>query len=156
MTDPGFNADWTDFLTALVAARVEFLIVGAHALAFHGQPRSTGDLDILVRPERANAERLMEALRRFGAPVAAHGVSVDDFCKGGAVYQLGRPPRRIDVLTAISGVDFDQAWASRASAVLGGVAVNLLGRDALIENKRAVGRDKDLLDVKMLENAKAK
>ena len=151
MAEPSVNEDFVDLVAAFRLEGVEYLIVGAHALAVHGVPRATGDLDVLVRPTADNARRVMTALRRFGAPVAAHGVREADFATPGAVYQIGLPPRRIDVLTSISGVDFDTAWATRTRATMGAETVNVIGRDALLANKRASGRDKDLLDVRVLE-----
>lgn len=145
--EPSWNEDFADFVAALVTEQVEFVIVGAHAMAVHGVPRATGDLDVLIRPSPENAERLMGALRRFRAPIQAHGIVADDFCSPGTVYQIGLPPRRIDVLTAISGVDFDSAYASRVSAR----SLPFLGLAALIENKRAAGRPKDLVDAQLLE-----
>ena len=148
---PTLNDDFLDMLDALAAEGVEFLIVGAHAMAVHGVPRATGDLDLLVRPEPDNAARVLAALRSFGAPVAQHGISERDFVQPGTVYQLGLPPRRIDLLTAISGVSFERAWATRVEAQLAGRQVGVLGRQALLENKRATGRAKDLADVRLLE-----
>lgn len=138
-------------LHALNGAQVEFLIVGAHALAAHGIPRATGDIDLLVRPTADNAARVLQALADFGAPISAHGVEASDFAVPGNVYQIGLPPRRIDLLTEISGVSFDEAWSSRLQTNVGGIDVNVLGREALIKNKRAAGRDKDLVDVAALE-----
>lgn len=153
MTAPGLNDDFRDLLAALGAAEVAFLIVGAHALAAHGVLRATGDLDVLVQPSAENAQRVVAALRKFGAPLAAHGVSEADFSRPGMVYQIGLPPRRIDLLTEISGVSFEEAWAGRIELVVSGIPVSLLGRDALIKNKLATGRKKDLLDVELLEEA---
>lgn len=149
------NEDFLDMLRCLQEAGVEFLIVGAHALAAHGIPRATGDIDILVRPSPDGAERVMCALAEFGAPPSAHAVAPVDFATPGVVYQLGLPPRRIDLLTEISGVSFDEAWASRIDASFGDLTVAVLGKDALIKNKLAAGRDKDLLDVKALVGAPA-
>lgn len=149
---PALFQDAEDFLAALEGAQAEYLVVGAHALAAHGIPRATGDFDVLVRPSAENAARVVRALLDFGAPVAAHGVSARDFEVEGTVYQLGLPPRRIDVLTQISGVSFDEAWHQRLVANVRGRAVPVLGRDTLIKNKRAAGREKDLLDVKLLES----
>lgn len=140
-------------LGALISAEVEFVIVGAHALAVHGVPRATGDIDVLVRPSKENAARVMNALRMFGAPTSAHGVSQSDFETGGNVYQIGLPPRRIDLLTEISGIGFDEVWRSRVSVTRSGLELPFIGREALIQNKRASGRDKDLLDVKTLESS---
>lgn len=142
-------------LVALDAAAVEFLVVGAHALAAHGIVRATGDIDLFVRASPENAPRVLRALVSFGAPVDAHHVTVADFEQPDRVYQIGLPPRRIDLLTSISGVSFDEAWSSRVGAQIGGVAVHVLGRDAMIRNKRAAGRPKDLLDVELLQRGDA-
>lgn len=149
--DSGLNQDFLDVLAALAGAGAEFLVVGAHALAAHGIPRATGDLDIWVRPSRENARRVVAALTAFGAPLAAHGVSEEDLARPGTVYQMGLPPRRIDILTQISGVEFADAWGSRVTVVIEGRPIGFLGREALLANKRAAGRDKDLVDVKLLE-----
>jgi hypothetical protein len=148
---PVLNDDFADMLSALADAQVEFLVIGAHAMAAHGYPRATGDIDILVRPQPANAVRVVQALRTFGAPLESHGVTQADFEKPGNVYQIGLPPRRIDLLTEISGITFDEAWHSRMEAQLGGRTVAVIGREALLRNKRATGRPKDLLDVRWLE-----
>jgi hypothetical protein len=148
---PELNEDFLDMLRCLQEAAVEFVIVGAHALAAHGIVRATGDIDILVRPSSDNAARVMRALVQFGAPLAAHGIAPADLAAPGVVYQLGLPPRRIDLLTEISGVDFATAWASRVETSFGDLTVAVLGRDALIKNKLAAGRDKDLVDVNALE-----
>jgi hypothetical protein len=153
VTTPELNDDFRDLLQCLRDARAEFVIVGAHALAAHGLPRATGDLDVLVRPDAANAARVYEALAEFGAPLAAHGVTEADFATPDTVYQIGLPPRRIDILTEISGVSFDEAWASRLVVTVLGAPLAFLGRDALIANKRAAGRPKDLADVEALESA---
>ena len=151
MTPVDLNEDFVDLLRCLLEAHVEFLIIGAHALAAHGLPRATGDLDVLVQPTVDNSERVVTALERFGAPLSAHGVSRADFEVPENVYQIGLPPRRIDVLTSISGVSFDEARASRIVVQLDGMSLPVLGRAALIKNKRAAGRPKDLLDIEMLE-----
>lgn len=148
---PTLNEDFLDMIQALTVARADFIVVGAHAMAAHGVPRATGDLDLFVRPSAENAERVLQALRAFGAPVDAHGVTQADFEQPGNVYQIGLPPRRIDLMTKISGVSFDDAWKSRLISSLGGHSVAVLGRDALLQNKRAAARDKDLVDVRLLE-----
>jgi hypothetical protein len=145
------NADFKDLLVCFGREGVEYVLVGAYALAFHGAPRATGDIDVFVRATAANAERTWRALMAFGAPLAAAGVQARDFATPGLVYQIGLPPRRIDVLTEISGVSFDEAWESRVLADLDGLPVPFLGREALIANKRASGRLKDLADVERLE-----
>jgi hypothetical protein len=149
---PALNEDWSDLLRALLDHGVEFVIAGAHALAVHGVARATGDLDVLVRPSAANAARVVAALRVFGAPLEAHGLSAADLTVAGTVYQLGQPPRRIDLMTEISGVGFDEAWLSRREVTVAGMRLPFLGRDALAKNKRAAGRPKDLVDVSLLES----
>lgn len=148
---PELNEDFIDLLRSLLEAEVEFVIVGAHALAAHGLPRATGDLDVLVEPTPENAARVIAALESFGAPLAAHGVSCADFETEGNVYQVGLPPRRIDLLTSISGVTFDEARASRLAVEVGGMSLSVLGRAALLVNKRATGRPKDIVDAEALE-----
>ncbi len=150
MSAPALNPDFMDILVAFETEEVEFLIVGAFAMALHGAPRFTGDIDLWVRPDPANAARVHRALARFGAPLATHGVAASDFSVAGAVYQMGLPPRRIDVLTAIDGVAFEDAWIGRVEKVLGGVNLPFLGLVELVRNKRAAGRAKDLLDVELL------
>ncbi len=145
------NPDFLDLLAALVRAKTRFLVVGAHALAAHGVPRATGDLDVWIQPDPENARRVREALLDFGAPAEALGLPPADLAAPGLVFQLGAPPRRIDVLTAITGVAFDDAWSSRSVHRVGEIDVPFLGRDALISNKRATGRTKDLADVEILE-----
>jgi hypothetical protein len=138
-------------LAALTSEEASFLIIGAHALAVHGVPRSTGDLDIWVRPDPQNAERVWRALAQFGAPLEAMDLKPADLMRPGIVYQIGLPPRRIDILTEISGLDFDEAWPSRVLQKVGELGVPFLGRESLLKNKRASGRTKDLADVEMLE-----
>ena len=108
MTRPDFNDDFRDLLDSFHELAVEHIIVGAHALAAHHLPRATGDLDIFVRPSADNATRVYRALARFGAPLAAHGVTESDFAVEGTVYQLGLPPRRIDILTSINNITFNK------------------------------------------------
>ena len=151
MATPDFNDDFRDLLTCFAEDGVEHVIVGAHALAAHQLPRATGDLDVFVRPSADNAARVYRALERFGAPLQAHGVVESDFAAPGTVYQMGLPPRRIDVLTSISGVTFDEAWAGRVELDLHGRPMVFLGHDELVRNKRAAGRPKDLADVTALE-----
>lgn len=150
MTLEGLNDDFRDVVVQLADAGVEFVIVGAIALAYHGAPRASGDIDIFVRPSDENASRVYEALLRFGAPLPAHGVTATDFARPGSVYQIGLPPRRIDVLTQISGVGFDEVWASRANVEVAGRGIHIIGRDALLKNKGAAARPKDIADVARL------
>ncbi len=141
-----------DFLD-LLEHRVDFLVVGAHALAAHGFPRFTKDIDLFLRPTPANAERVMAALVGFGAPIQAHGVSARDFATPGTVYQMGLPPRRVDLTTEISGVSYSEAAAGAMTKQLAGLELRFLGLDELVRNKRAAGRTRDLLDVAMLVEA---
>ncbi|MBI4870058.1 MAG: nucleotidyltransferase [Candidatus Riflebacteria bacterium] len=136
-------------LSAFCAEGVEFVVVGGYAIAAHGRPRSTGDIDLFVRASAANAERVWRALKRFGAPLA--GVSVRDFEDPDLIFQIGVEPCRIDVITSISGVDFESVWDRRIQFEVEGIVVPVIGREDLVANKRASGRHKDLADVEMLE-----
>ena len=147
------NDDFRDLLVALHDAGARFIVVGAHAMAVHGVPRATGDLDVWIESTEANADRTWRALREFGAPVEALGVTRDDLLQPGTVIQLGLPPRRIDLLTRITGVHFEDAWRGRIEQGLEGCAVAYLGRADLIANKRATARAQDLADVALLETA---
>ncbi len=140
--------DFVEMLSALDAAGAEYLVVGAHALAAHGVPRATGDLDVWVRATPENALRVLAALREFGAPL--FDLTADDLSRPGTVFQIGVVPVRIDLLTSISGVGFEEAWAGRIEVPIEGVTVRVLGREALVRNKRATGRAKDLLDADSL------
>lgn len=148
--------DFVDLVQCLREEQCSFLIVGAHAVAAHGAPRATGDLDVFVRPDPVNARRVYRALVRFGAPVSAHGVRSDDFVTPGTIYQMGLPPHRIDLITEISGVSFDEAARDVVEGHLGAETVPCIGLDALIRNKRAAGRPKDLADVATLEELRAR
>jgi hypothetical protein len=150
-TPPTLNQDFLDLLDEFLRARVEFMIVGAYALMAHGAPRPTGDLDVFVRASSENATRIMTGLHQFGAPLAAHSISAQYFEVLGNIYQIGLPPRRIDIINSLSGISFEQAWTSRIHTVMHGRKLAVLGRDALIRNKLASGRPKDLRDVKTLE-----
>jgi hypothetical protein len=154
MTLEGLNEDFRDLLLLFADGGVEFLIVGAYALAFHGAPRASGDIDVFVRPSPVNAQRVFDALVRFGAPLASAGVAPADFAQPGTVYQVGLPPRRIDLLTEISGLTFDEAWASRTTTEVEGRTVAFIGREALIRNKEATGRLKDIADIARLRKAR--
>jgi len=143
------SPDFKDLLSAFNAHRVDYLVVGAHALAAHGHVRATGDLDVWVRPDPANAKRIIEALRAFGAPL--QDLSEADLTRPGTVFQIGVAPIRIDVLTGIDGVGFDEAWAGRLTAHFVDLPVPVLSASHLIANNRAVGRPQDLADVDWLE-----
>jgi hypothetical protein len=142
------NRDFAEMLSALCEAGVEFLIVGAHALAAYGIPRATGDLDIWVNPTADNADRVLSALRRFGAPVG--DLSVADLTTPDTVFQIGIEPFRIDILSGISGVDFAHAWPRRMMVGVEGLSVPVLAREDFTTNKRATGRPRDLLDIELL------
>jgi hypothetical protein len=147
------NRDFVEMLSALSAARAEFIVVGAHALAAHGVPRATGHIDILVNATADNADRVLEALKAFGAPL--FDLVKSDLEKDDTVFQIGVPPGRIDILTGISGVTFERAWQGRLMVNLESVPepVAVLGRAEFIANKRASGRPKDLLDIALLEES---
>jgi len=143
------NQDFVDLLRTFVDHNVRFLIVGAYALALHGRPRATGDLDVWVDATPENAARVVRALASFGAPMDQ--VSEADFSSPGAVFQMGVAPGRIDILTALTGLSFQDAWPGRIRESLGSVEVDFIGRDAFIRNKRATGRMKDLGDIEGME-----
>ena len=140
--------DFDEFIGSLIAHGVEFLIVGAYALAFHGAPRFTGDLDVFIRPTHDNAQRLLEAIRAFGFPIAE--LSAQQLVDTRHMLQMGVEPVQIHVMSAISGVTWDEAWATQATARFGSRGVGILGRDAFLQNKRASGRPKDLADIDAL------
>lgn len=140
--------DLREFIESLNSRHVEYLVVGAFALAFHGVPRSTGDIDLLVRPSPENAARIEEVLVQFS--FASPGLSAADFIEADQVIQLGHPPNRIDLLTSITGVGFEEAWAARVAGNLHGVPVRFISRDCLIQNKRATGRTRDIADLEAL------
>jgi hypothetical protein len=143
------NRDFLDLLRAFGAADVRFLIVGAYALAVHGRPRATGDLDVWVEPTPENAARIVQALGVFGAPL--DDVTEADFAVPGVTYQIGLPPRRIDLLTELTGVTFAEAWPGHVRRPFGDVDVAFIGREHFIRNKRLTGRLKDLADLEGLE-----
>lgn len=148
------NPDWRDVIESLRRHGAQFLVVGAHAVAVHGVPRGTQDIDLWVKRDAENAARVWRALVDFGAPLTAIGVTQADFESSDCVVQLGSPPSRIDLMTSISGVDsFDVAFRNRVDATVQGVTAPVLGRLELIANKRASGRSKDLVDLEWLEKA---
>ena len=136
-------------LAALSEAGTEFMVIGAHAVAVYARPRSTGDLGLWIRPTPENAERVWAGLIAFGAPL--HELTREDLTSDDLVFQIGVPPNRIDILTTIGGVSFDEAWPRRTSVKLWGLTVPVIGRDDLVRNKRAAGRPRDLADLAELE-----
>ncbi|MBZ0111914.1 MAG: hypothetical protein K8J08_05610 [Thermoanaerobaculia bacterium] len=141
--------DLCEFIGLLNSREVDYLIVGGHAVAFHGFPRYTGDFDFFVRRTEGNARSLVGVLDDFG--FGSLGISEEVLLAPNRVLQLGFPPDRIDILTSISGVDFDQAWAHREPSELAGIPVHFIGREELLINKRASGRPVDLGDLSRLE-----
>src|SRR3954462_2092044 len=146
------NSDLREFLALLNSNEVEYLIVGAFAVGFHGYPRYTGDLDVLVRPTPDNANRVLKTLREFG--FESMGISAADLQAADCVIQLGVNPNRVDLLTAISGVAFEEAWAGHCDAELDGIATHFIGREELIRNKESTGRARDLGDADELRKRK--
>jgi hypothetical protein len=140
--------DFRELLASFIAHKVSYIVVGAHALAFHGAPRFTGDMDILVRPDARNARRIIAAIGEFG--FASLGLTVEDFAKPGRVVQLGVAPVRIDIVTSLTGVSWKEAAAGREIGSYGDLKVYYLGRRQFARNKRAVGRKKDLADLEAI------
>ena len=143
--------DFRDVLVELADAGADFVLIGGWAMAVHGRPRATEDIDVLVRATADNSARVFAALVAFGAPVGPHGVDPATFDSEGPAYRIGVKPLRIEVLTRISGVSYDEAAATTLRANVDGRVVSVIGRDALLRNKRAAGRHKDLDDVEWLE-----
>jgi hypothetical protein len=141
--------DFEELLAVFNAKGVKAIIVGGHALAYHGRPRFTKDLDVFVEPSTDNAERVMKSLTTFG--FGSLGLTTEDFSKPGQIIQLGVAPNRIDLMTAIDGVTFDEAWAGRVEGRFGAQLVNYLGRAEFLRNKRAAGRPQDLADIDAIE-----
>ena len=142
------QSDFRDLLALLNEHKVEYLIVGGYALAFHGAPRFTGDIDIFVRPHPDNARRVLDALAVFGFRFS--NLTEQDFQNPNKVVQLGVPPVRIDLITSISGVSWEEADAFREPGMFGDVPVCYIGRKQYIKNKRSAGRKKDLADIEAL------
>ena len=143
------NEDYRDMLQALHDEKVRFLLVGAYAMAAHGYPRATVDIDIWVLPEPANAEAVLRALHRFGAPL--QNITREDLQTGGTVFQIGVAPRRIDIITAASGLDFWETFKRSIVVDIDGIDVHVPSLADLIRNKQASGRTKDLADAEALE-----
>lgn len=152
-SEPALNSDFMDFLRELAEAEVAYLVVGGFAVATHGYQRATKDIDIFVRPSIENARRVLRALKAFGAPL--HGVDEAELATPGLILQLGVPPRRIDVINHIEGVSFEEANAHPVTVRIGGVAIQVIGLEALLANKRAVGRPEDLKDIRMLTKTRS-
>lgn len=147
-----FEKDFQEFIQLLNKHAVKYMIVGAHALAFHGKPRHTGDLDIWIQPSADNADKMMIVLKDFG--FGSLGLSISDFLKENYVTQLGYPPLRIDILNSISGVSFEEAFDNRLSTQVDDLPIMYIGLAELIKNKIATGRKQDIADVESLEKLK--
>jgi hypothetical protein len=143
------DKDLREFLELFLSANVEFLVVGAHALAFHGFPRFTGDLDLWIRPSNGNADLILHVLERFG--FGALGITTQDLTTQDQMIQLGVAPNRIDLLTNLSGLEFGEAWDSAEVGLLDGVAVKFISKAHFLMNKRATGRARDLADIAAIE-----
>jgi Nucleotidyl transferase of unknown function (DUF2204) len=145
------NPDFRDMLSCLRGAGVEFIVVGAYALAAHGRPRATGGIDIWVKSSPENAQKVISALEEFGAPLS--NLSAEDFTAPDLIVQLGIEPCRIDLLTGVDGLDFDDAWRNKLAITLEGLEVFILSRGDLLKNKIAAGRAKDQGDIAWLQGA---
>ena len=144
------NKDYKEMLQCLLEENVRFLLVGAYAVAVHGFPRATKDIDFFVWATPENAANLMRALAKFGAPL--DDISESDFSSEGVIFQIGNSPRRIDIITNISGIKFEQAYANRKAILIEGIEVPVISLQDLIANKRASGRMQDLADIEKLES----
>jgi hypothetical protein len=144
-----FEKDFIDFIELLNQHEADYMVVGAHALSFHGRPRHTGDLDIWIKPSDENATKMVKVLIDFG--FGSLGLTESDFLKENYVTQLGYPPLRIDILNSISGVEFDEAYPNKVVGEIDGLTVNFINIPDFIKNKRASGRNKDLGDIESLE-----
>ena len=140
--------DFRDLLALFNAHKVDYMIVGGYALAFHGAPRFTGDLDIFVKPDPDNAQRISDALDKFG--FKSSGLTKEDFQSLAKVVQLGVPPVRIDIITSLTGVSWEEAFAGRKQGKYGDIPVHYIGREQFVANKRALGRKRDLADLEAL------
>jgi hypothetical protein len=147
------NPDFRDMLSAFCEQKVEFMVVGAYALAFHGFPRATGDIDLWIRCSDENGARVWQALIRFGAPLST--LTVNDLKTPGMVIQIGIAPRRIDILTSIGGVTFDEAKTDCKQVEIEGLVISVIGRAHLLRSKKAAGRPKDQGDIAWLESEKS-
>ena len=143
------DKDFREFVELLNSASVEYLIVGGYALAAHGHPRYTGDLDIWIRAAKDNIDKVLAALAKFG--FGSLGLKREDFLSPGAIIQLGYPPSRIDLLTSIDGVEFDSSYARKVMMNISGIDLPIIGLDEFRANKRASGRAKDLADLESLD-----
>lgn len=143
------HSDLRELFALLASREVEFVIVGGHAVAFHGFPRFTGDVDLFVRPSPENAARILTALEEFG--FGDTGLTIADLTEPDTVVQLGRAPNRVDLLTSLTGVSFEEAWAAREPGMLDDLPVWFISKELLVRNKRSLRRPMDLADVSKLQ-----
>lgn len=148
--------DFRDLLMELSDAGAEFVLVGGLAVAFHGHPRATKDMDVLIRANTSNAERVYRALAAFGAPLESFEVQAKDFSSYSGMLQIGLPPRRVDIINRADGITFDEAVAEGSGFTLDGRTVPVIGRNALLKNKRTTGRAQDAADVEALVSLERK
>ena len=144
-----FDQDFREFLKSLNDNHVRYLVIGGYAVAYHGHPRYTKDLDVWIASDKENASRIIKALDDFG--FASLGLKEEDFLEPGQVIQLGYPPKRIDLLTSILGVNFETCYPKRVQVEIDGIQVNFIDLENLKKNKKAVGRHQDLADIENLE-----
>ena len=144
------NKDYKEMLQILLSNKAKFLVVGAYAMGAYGYPRATEDFDIWVEASSTNSKLIYESIAEFGAPL--NGISQEAFSKEGIIFQIGVPPRRIDIITKIDGVDFKQAYNDKEDIEIEDLIIPFISKDNLIKNKESTGRDKDILDVKYLKN----
>ncbi|MCH8010834.1 MAG: nucleotidyltransferase [Candidatus Marinimicrobia bacterium] len=145
------NQDYKEMLSILLEEKVEFLLVGAYALAAHGFPRATGDIDIFIRPSFINSQKVHKSLLKFGTPMG--NINTNDFEKSGVIFQIGIAPRRIDIINDIDGVSFDSAFEDKIIVEIDGLKIPIISKEKMIKNKESTGRDQDTLDAKMLKNS---
>jgi hypothetical protein len=144
------SRDFIDILSAFSEEKVDYMVVGGYAMAFHGYARATGDIDLWIRISEENAEKVWRALRSFGAPL--FDLNIDDLKTPGMVFQMGVVPNRIDIINEIEAVNFDDAWRDHKTVKIEGFEIPLIGKNQLILNKKALGRPKDQLDVLWMED----
>lgn len=145
------NQDYKEILSTLLEEKVNFLLVGAYAMAAHGYPRATGDIDIFIQPNETNAEKVYNALIKFGAPLK--NISIEDFSTPGTIFQIGVAPRRIDIINSIDGVSFENAYSDRIIVEIESLPVPVISKENIIKNKEATGRPKDKIDADNLKNS---
>ena len=140
--------DLREFIELLNAANVRYVVVGGYAVAFPGHPRATGDIDVFIETSEANAQKMEDVIRRFG--FQATGLTREDFAQSDVIVQLGVPPNRIDIITSVDAVPFEEAWATRIDSMLAGTSIRMISKELLLRNKRALGRSQDVADAERI------